>query len=108
MKKAIGLYSGIGGWTLGFKMASIDVIESYEWWEDANYTYSMNFGKKAGYFFIREFKEDLGERYHSFIKNMGVDLRLIELQNEVYGIDSSKYTIKEDSSSNIAYVKKED
>jgi len=70
--------------------------------------YKKYLGKKAGYFFIREFKNDLGEKYHSIIKNMGVDLRLIELQNEVYGIESSKYSIKEDSSSNIAYVKKEE
>ncbi|NVJ64173.1 MAG: DNA cytosine methyltransferase [Flavobacteriaceae bacterium] len=42
--KAIDLYSGIGGWTLGFKMAGIEVVASYEWWKDANYTHNKNFG----------------------------------------------------------------
>ena len=31
--KAIDLYSGIGGWSLGFKMAGVDICTSYEWWE---------------------------------------------------------------------------
>ncbi|MGJ3234368.1 DNA cytosine methyltransferase [Marivirga sp.] len=42
--KAIDLYSGIGGWTLGLKMAGIEVISSYEWWKDANHTHNKNFG----------------------------------------------------------------
>ncbi len=42
--KAIDLYSGIGGWTLGLKMAGIEVISSYEWWKDANDTHNKNFG----------------------------------------------------------------
>jgi DNA (cytosine-5)-methyltransferase 1 len=42
--KAIDLYSGIGGWTLGLKMAGIEVISSYEWWKDANNTHNKNFG----------------------------------------------------------------
>jgi DNA (cytosine-5)-methyltransferase 1 len=41
---AIDLYSGIGGWTLGFQMAGIPVIASYEWWKDANETHNKNFG----------------------------------------------------------------
>ncbi|RLF34754.1 MAG: hypothetical protein DRM99_05965 [Thermoplasmata archaeon] len=68
--------------------------------------YKKYLGKKAGYFFIKEFKTYLGEEYHSVIKNMGVDLRLIELQNEIKGLDAHGYKIKEDSSSNIAYVEK--
>jgi len=40
---AIDLYSGMGGWTLGFKMAGIEVIASYEWWKDANDTHNKNF-----------------------------------------------------------------
>lgn len=43
--KAIDLYSGIGGWTLGLKMAGIDVVASYEWWNEANQTHNFNFGK---------------------------------------------------------------
>lgn len=65
-------------------------------------------GKKAGYFFIQEFREVLGEEYNRIIKSMGVDLRLVELQNELYGVDTGKYKIKDDSNSNIAYVEKVD
>jgi len=68
--------------------------------------YKKYLGKKAGYFFIKEFKTCLGEEYHSAIKNMGVDLRLIELQNEIKDLDTQGYKIKEDTSSNIAYVEK--
>ena len=53
-------------------------------------------GKKAGYHFIREFRDDLGADYHSIIKNMGVDLRLVELQDEMYGWETKKYKIKDD------------
>ncbi len=40
---AIDLYSGIGGWTLGLKLAGITVLSSYEWWKDANKTHNKNF-----------------------------------------------------------------
>lgn len=40
---AIDLYSGIGGWTLGLKLAGIPVLSSYEWWKDANNTHNKNF-----------------------------------------------------------------
>ena len=63
-------------------------------------------GNKAGYFFIQEFKNDLGDEYHSIIKKMGVDLRLIDLQNELSGFDSGEYKIKDDSDSNIAFIEK--
>jgi len=67
--------------------------------------YKKYLGNKAGYFFISEFKENLGERYHSIIKSIGVDLRLIDLQNEIYSIE---YKIKDDGSSNIAFVEKDE
>jgi len=63
-------------------------------------------GKKAGYHFIREFRDDLGEDYHSIIKNMGVDLRLVELQDEMYGWETKRYKIKDDNNANIAFVEK--
>jgi len=63
-------------------------------------------GNKAGYFFIQEFKNDLGEDYHSIIKKIGVDLRLIDLQNELSGFDTREYKIKDDSDSNIAFIEK--
>ncbi len=43
MKKAIDLYSGIGGWTLGMKLSGIENIASYEWWNEANQTHNINF-----------------------------------------------------------------
>lgn len=41
---AIDLYSGIGGWTLGLKLAGVDVLASYEWWDKAINTHNQNFG----------------------------------------------------------------
>ena len=40
--RAIDFYSGVGGWSLGFKMAGIDMIQSYEWWSKANRTNALN------------------------------------------------------------------
>jgi DNA (cytosine-5)-methyltransferase 1 len=40
--RAIDFYSGVGGWSLGFKMAGIDMIQSYEWWNKANQTNAIN------------------------------------------------------------------
>lgn len=61
--KAIDLYSGIGGWTLGFKMAGIDVVSSYEWWKDANDTHNKNFGTQHSEADIRKLnlQQDLPE-----------------------------------------------
>lgn len=71
--------------------------------------FKTRMGKKAGYFFIREFRDDLGEEYHSIIKEMGVDLRLIDLQNELYGINNSgNFKIKDDSNINIAFIEKKE
>lgn len=57
---AIDLYSGIGGWTTGFRMAGINVVASYEWWKDANNTHNKNFGTTHSEVNIRELQlEDL-------------------------------------------------
>lgn len=40
--KAIDLYAGIGGWSVGLKLAGIEVVKSYEWWDEANATHSKN------------------------------------------------------------------
>jgi DNA (cytosine-5)-methyltransferase 1 len=45
LMRAIDLYSGIGGWALGLSMAGIDTVESYEWWDQANETFALNFGR---------------------------------------------------------------
>jgi DNA (cytosine-5)-methyltransferase 1 len=42
--KAIDLYAGIGGWSLGLRMAGVEVVASYEWWPHANATNSLNNG----------------------------------------------------------------
>jgi len=88
------------------KMNSVEQKELGKAIQDLIDLYKKYLGKRAGFFFIREFKENLGSEYYSIIKNIGVDLRLIDLQNELYGLDSS-YKIKDDSSSNIAFIRKE-
>lgn len=42
--RAIDLYSGVGGWSLGLRLAGIDVVASYEWWPAAVETYNANLG----------------------------------------------------------------
>lgn len=65
-------------------------------------------GKRAGYFFISEFREILGDDYHKILKDMGVDLRLIELQHELKGMNSGEYHLKDDHNSNIAFIHKKE
>ena len=71
-------------------------------------TFKARMGKKAGYFFLTEFKDVLGDKYHLIIKKMGVDLRLIDLQKEIYGWDSEKHKISDKFDSNIAYIEKKE
>ena len=40
--RAIDLYAGIGGWSLGLKLAGIEVLGSYEWWQPAIDTHNGN------------------------------------------------------------------
>jgi DNA (cytosine-5)-methyltransferase 1 len=40
--RAIDFYSGVGGWSLGFKMTGIEMVQSYEWWNKANLTNARN------------------------------------------------------------------
>lgn len=42
--RAIDLYAGIGGWSLGLKLAGVDVVSSYEWWQPAIATHNGNHG----------------------------------------------------------------
>lgn len=42
--KAIDLYSGIGGWTLGMKLNGIEHLKSFEWNKESNTTHNYNFG----------------------------------------------------------------
>jgi len=63
-------------------------------------------GNKAGYFFIKEFRDDLGDEYHTYIKDLGVNLRITELQEELGKIEVDQYKIKENSEINIAFIEK--
>lgn len=40
--KAVDLYAGVGGWSLGLAAAGVEVVSSYEWWAEANLTNSRN------------------------------------------------------------------
>lgn len=40
--RAIDLYAGIGGWSLGLRLAGVDVVASYEWWQPAIDTHNGN------------------------------------------------------------------
>lgn len=51
---AIDLYSGVGGWTIGLKLAGIDVKRCYEWWDRAIETYNQNLSPIAHSVNIRE------------------------------------------------------
>lgn len=42
--RAIDLYAGIGGWSLGLRLAGVDVVQSYEWWQPAIDTHNANLG----------------------------------------------------------------
>lgn len=44
MFRAIDLYSGIGGWTLGMKLNGINHEMSFEWNKESNTTHNNNFG----------------------------------------------------------------
>ena len=46
-------------------------------------TLNRDLGKNAGYFFIKELSRNIGSDYNSEIKDMGVDLSLLQLEHEV-------------------------
>jgi DNA (cytosine-5)-methyltransferase 1 len=54
MSEAVDIYSGVGGWSLGLRMAGIDVVSSYEWWGKANDTNFRNNGHKTESLDIRQ------------------------------------------------------
>lgn len=45
--RAIDLYSGVGGWSLGLGLAGVEVVASYEKWGTANETNFKNNGHQA-------------------------------------------------------------
>ncbi|WEJ57470.1 DNA (cytosine-5-)-methyltransferase [Devosia sp. FJ2-5-3] len=42
--RAIDLYAGVGGWSLGLRLAGVEVVASYEWWQPAVDTHNGNHG----------------------------------------------------------------
>lgn len=46
-------------------------------------TMDRSLGKNAGHFFIKEIQSTLSDEYNSSIKDMGVDLGLLQLEREV-------------------------
>ena len=54
--RAIDLYSGIGGWSLGLRLAGVEVVASYEWWQPAIDTHNGNYGGKLRPVDIRTLK----------------------------------------------------
>jgi DNA (cytosine-5)-methyltransferase 1 len=58
--RAIDLYSGVGGWSLGLRLAGLDVVASYELWGPANETNFKNNSHQAQTVDIRRLSlEDL-------------------------------------------------
>ncbi len=56
--RAIDLYSGIGGWSLGLRLAGVEVVNSYEWWQPAIDTHNGNLGGHLQRADIRKLKLD--------------------------------------------------
>jgi DNA (cytosine-5)-methyltransferase 1 len=54
--RAIDLYAGIGGWSLGLRLAGVEVVASYEWWQPAIDTHNGNHGGDFGPVDIRQLK----------------------------------------------------
>ena len=50
----IDLYSGIGSWALGMKLAGLHHLSSFEWNPESNLTHNINFGTKNRETNIRE------------------------------------------------------
>ena len=67
-------------------MSDIDSVPSTEIGKaihDIIVTMNESLGKDAGHFFIKEISRNIGNDYHSTIKDMGVDLGLMQLEHEV-------------------------
>ena len=65
--RAIDLYSGIGGWTVGLRMAGVDVVKCYDWWRPAIDTYNKNLPPIA-------FPQDIRELEPSDIDVTNIDI----------------------------------
>ncbi len=52
--RAIDLYAGVGGWSLGLRLAGVEVVAAYEWWKPAVETHRLNLGHDVVSTNIRE------------------------------------------------------
>lgn len=58
--RAIDLYAGVGGWSLGLRLAGVEVVASYEWWQPAVDTHNGNHGGNLQTTDVRQLRvEDL-------------------------------------------------
>ncbi len=48
-----------------------------------------NLGKNAGHFFIKELRRNIGGDYTTVMKDMGVDLSLMQLEKEIKDLSST-------------------
>jgi hypothetical protein len=67
-------------------MTDIDNVKSNELGRaiyDIIKTMNNSLGEGAGHFFIKEFRNSLGEETNSLIEEMGIDLGLLQLEFEV-------------------------
>jgi len=46
-------------------------------------TMDETLGKEAGYFFIKEISRNIKDDYHSTMRDMGIDLSLMQLEREI-------------------------
>jgi len=73
-------------------MSDIDKIDSSNMGKALNdiitTTYS-SLGNKAGHFFIKELQRNIGGDYNSIMKEMGVDLGLMQLEKEINDISKT-------------------
>jgi DNA (cytosine-5)-methyltransferase 1 len=51
--RVIDLYAGVGGWSVGLKLAGFDIVRSYEWWQAAANTHRANCGSTVEVIDIR-------------------------------------------------------
>lgn len=72
-------------------MSDIDIVKSDNV-GDALYdiikTLNIALGKDAGHFFIKELRNSIGEVYYSTIEDMGLDLGLMQLEQEVNELEN--------------------
>ena len=67
-------------------MAGINKVKSNELGTalcDIIKTMNIALGKDAGYFFIKELKNNLQDTYSTSFEDMGLDLGLMQLENEI-------------------------